>query len=92
MSNLDDTWKFWTRFVFDDCYPYIILFISIRNGKWKLRMAAVKSMAANFTAFDHPIYQRLISNHIIVDMANIPLGFFVSGGFAPAYLGRATIV
>ena len=57
MSDLDETWKFWIRFVFDDCYPYIMLFLSIRSGKWKLRMAAIKSMAANFAAFDHPIYQ-----------------------------------
>ena len=57
-------------------------------------MAAVKFMAANFTAFDHPIYQRLISNHI-VDMANLPpdlLDFLSVAVLPSAYLGRATIV
>ena len=64
MSSTDDTWKFWSRFVFEDCMPYIALFIAIRSGNWHLRMAALKLMAADFTAFDHPIYQKLITNHI----------------------------
>ena len=90
MSDLDDTWKFWVRFVFEDCYPYILLFLSIRSGSWKGRLAAIKSMAANFAAFDHPIYQRLISNHTL-DIANIPsklLEFFESGGFVVSISGN----
>ena len=55
-------------------------------------MAAVKSMAANFAAFDHPIYQLLISNHI-VDMANIPpdllFKLFESGGIAVSISGKS---
>ena len=67
-----------------------MLFLSIRSGKWKLRMAAIKSMAANFTAFDHPIYQQLISTHTI-DMAHTTsklLEFFESGGFAVSISGK----
>ena len=40
-------------------------------------------MAACFSAFDHPIYQCLISNHI-VDVLHMPkplLAFFMQGGF-----------
>ena len=51
-------------------------------------MAAIKSMAANFAAFDHPIYQQLISTHI-VDMAHAPsklLEFFECRGFAVSIL------
>ena len=53
-------------------------------------MAAIKAMAANFAAFDHPIYQRLISNHI-ADTAQAPsklLEFFKSGGFVVSLTGR----
>ena len=71
MSDLDDTWKFWARFVFEYCFPCIMLYLSIRSGKWNLRMGAIKSMAANFAVFDHPIYQRLISTHIL-DIAHMP--------------------
>ena len=45
-------------------------------------MAAIKAMAANITAFDHPIYQRLISNHM-ADTVQAPsklLEFFKPGG------------
>ena len=90
MTDRDKTWKFWVGFVFNDCYPYIMLYLSIRSANWNVRMAAIKDMAANFAAFDHPIYQRLISNHI-VDTAQAPsklLEFFESGGFAVSLTGR----
>ena len=48
-------------------------------------------MAANFAAFDHPIYQQLISTHI-VDMAHAPsklLEFFECGGFAVSISGKS---
>ena len=48
----------------EDCVPYVALFISIRSENWHLRTAAVKLMAADFTAFDHPIYQKQITDHI----------------------------
>ena len=46
MSNQDDTWKFWSRFILEDCKPYIALF--------------VKLMAANFSAFDHYYTKNLL--------------------------------
>ena len=42
---------------------YVSLLLAIRSGDWNLRMASVKPMAAVFTAFDHPNYQKLISQH-----------------------------
>ena len=77
MPDLDEAWMFWIRFVFDDGYPYIMLFLLIISGKWKLRMAAIKSMA--LFAFDHPwpIHQRLISTQI-VDMAHVPSKLLVN--------------
>ena len=46
-------------------------------------MGALKSMAANFTAFDHQTYQQLISNHTkdVLCMPPKLLDFFEKGGF-----------
>ena len=54
-------------------------------------MAALKMMAANFTAFDHPNYQKLITNHVL-DVLHMPtelLEYFQNGGFAVSISGRA---
>lgn len=40
------------------------LFLAMRNGDWLMRMAAIKSMAAVFCAFDRPVYQRLVPQHL----------------------------
>ena len=91
MSKRDDIWKFWSRFIFEDCQPYIALFIAIRSENWHLRMASVKAMAADFTVFDHPIYQKLITQHI-VDIMNMPaelLQYFENGGFVLSISGNA---
>ena len=51
MSSVDDTWKFWSRFVFEDCMPYVALFIAIRSENWHLRMAALKADGSKFYSF-----------------------------------------
>lgn len=54
-------------------------------------MAAIKSMAALFTAFDRPNYQKLIPKHI-VDMLTIPEELHTHlayGGFTVSITGRA---
>ena len=83
--------KFWAQFIFQDCFSYISLYLAMRSGKWDLRMAAIKSMAALFTAFDRPNYQKLIPQHI-VDMLTIPnelLSHLTLGGFTVSITGRA---
>ena len=85
-----ETYKFWLQFVFKDCFSYVALYLAIRSGKWDLRMAAIKQMAALFTAFDRPNYQKLIPQHI-VDMLTIPkevLSNLQQGGFTVSILGR----
>ena len=62
-ASLNKTWQFWAQFVFQDCFAYVTLHLAIRSGKWDLRMAAIKSMAALFTAFDRPNYQKLIPQY-----------------------------
>lgn len=54
-SSRNQTSKFWSQYVFHDCYAYITLHLAIRSSKWDLRLAAIKSMAALFTAFDRNI-------------------------------------
>lgn len=85
-----ETWRFWAQFVFQDCFAYISLYLAIRSGKWYLRMAAIKSVAALFTAFDRAKYQKLIPQHI-VDMATFPdevLNQLHHGGFTVSIKGR----
>ena len=53
-------------------------------------MAAIKSMAALFTAFDRPNYQKLIPQHI-VDVLALPYGILselTKGGFTLSIRGR----
>ena len=53
-----------------------------------LRMASLTTMATNFTAFDHPTCQRVITQHI-TDVKSMPkelVEYFVNGGFALSIL------
>ena len=91
MAKQDDNWTFWSRFVFRDCLAYIGLFLALRSENWPLRMASIKSLAANFTAFDHPTCQQLIARHIL-DVSNMPqslIQYFEQGGFALSITGQA---
>ena len=90
-SRKDKTKQFWCQFVFQDCYAYVCLYMAIRSGNWDLRMGAIKSMAALFTAFDRPHYQKLIPQHI-VGLLTIPeevLSHLKKGGFTMSIRGRA---
>ena len=53
MAQKDDTWRFWVQFAFQDAMAYVTLFLAIRSGNWKLRVASLQQMAPLFTAFDH---------------------------------------
>ena len=76
-----------SRLVFKDCMPYVSLFIAIRGDKWNLRMAALRQQT---TAFDHPIYQKFITNHI-QDVLQMPEELFKTGGFTVSISGRVSI-
>ena len=74
---------FLVHFTFTDAMAYVSLFLSMRSGDWALRMASVKSMAPIFTAFDHPVYQKLISTHL-ADLLTMPAAIqtmFQQGAF-----------
>ena len=90
MSELDETWKFWSQFVFIDAMAYICLFIAIRSGDWHLRTGSLKQMAPVFTAFDHPTYQKLISNHIsdLLDLPSSIMLMLAQGAFVVNITGR----
>ena len=57
-SSRNQTWKFWNQYVFRDGSTYITLHLAIRNSNWNLRLAAIKTMVALFTAFDRNNYQK----------------------------------
>lgn len=62
----------------------------MRSGDWNLRIAAIKSMAALFSAFDRQNYQKLIPQHL-ADLLAIPKDFLShleSGGFTVSLTGR----
>jgi len=89
-ANNNKTWKLWKQYVFEDGFAYICMHLAIRTGNWHLRMGALKSMAALFTAFDRPNYQKLISDHI-ADVESMPqsvLGHLKQGGWTVSLTGR----
>ena len=78
------TCKFWYEYITINALIYMSLFVAIRNGDWMLRMAAIKSMAAVFSAFDRPIYQRLVPQHL-ADLLGFPapvLEYLKKGAFS----------
>ena len=89
-SSQNQTWKFWSQYVFHDCFAYVALHLAIRSSKWDLRIAAIKSMAAVFTAYDRPNYQKLIAQHIndLLTMLREIIEQLCSGGFTVSILGR----
>lgn len=91
MASNDYNWKFWVQFVFKDAMAYIGLYLAIRSGNWKLRLASIKLMAAVYSAFDHQTYKNLISQHL-VDVYSLPTEirhFFNTGGFSVSLSGRS---
>ena len=82
-AQKDDTWTFWNQFVFQDAMAYVGLFLAIRSGDWDLRMGSMKSMAPVFTAFDHSLYQILISAHVsdLLTMPKAVISMFRQGAF-----------
>ena len=52
MSSQHSTWKFRVGFVLHDFSAYLVLWLSIRGGNWKLRMGSFKQMALIFHALD----------------------------------------
>ena len=90
-SKQNQTLRFWSQFLFQDCLTYIALFLAIRSGNWNLRNAAFKLMAPLFTAFDRPKYSKLIPHHFL-EMHTIPdmvLAHLKRGAFTVSILGRA---
>ena len=78
--------KFWSQY---DCFAYVALHLAIRSSKWDLRIAAIKSMAAVFIAYDRFNYQKLIAQHIN-DLLTMPQEIIEQlhrGGFTVSILG-----
>lgn len=71
LSQKQDTIKFWNKFLFENCAPYIGLYTALRYRNWFLRTASLKQLAAVYTAFDRPTYQQLIPQHLF-DLALMP--------------------
>ena len=71
LSQKQDTINFWYKFISEDCFAYLSLFVSIRYRNWSLRAASIKQLSALFSAFDSPTYQSIIAQHL-ADLANMP--------------------
>ena len=67
----------------------LCVMLLIRSSKWDLRIAAIKSMAALFTAYDRPNYQKLVAQHIN-DLLTMPQEIIeqLKRGFTVSILGR----
>ncbi len=71
LSQKQDTIRFWYQFVSTDIFAYLGLFVGLRYRNWDLRNGSIKQLAAVFSAFDRPVYQRLIPTHIY-DLLTLP--------------------
>ena len=72
LADQHDTVRFWYQFVSTDCFAYIALFLSIQYRNWELRTGSLKLLAPVFSAFDRPVYQELIPQHL-KDVLTIPI-------------------
>ena len=66
MASRDQSWNSGSNlYLKTACLTYLGLFLAIRTGNWHLKWpTSVKQMAALFTAFDRPCYEKLIAQHI----------------------------
>ena len=87
---IDATWHLWSNYVLNDCFGYVGLFLSIRNSDWDLRIASIKNIAALFSAYDRPCYQKLVPDHLADLQAYPPqvIDFFKAGRFTVKVKGR----
>ncbi len=89
-ASKNKTWKLWKQYVLEDGFAYVSMHLAIRTSNWDLRMSAIKSMAALFTAFDRPNYQKMISHHL-VDIVSMPQSVLLqlkAGGWTVSLTGR----
>ena len=70
-AHKQDTVQVWHQFVTVDTMAYFGLFITIHYRNWDLRNSCIKLLAPVFSAFDTPIFQCLIPNHIS-DVLSLP--------------------
>jgi hypothetical protein len=90
-SKQNELLKYWSRFVFDDCFAYVQLYLAIRSGNWNLRLSAIKQMAPLFFAFDQNVYMELIPHHL-AELSTYPneiIECFKQGGFTVSITGVA---
>ena len=84
MSSKFETFRFWDRFLREDCFGYIELWIALRSRNWNMRVHALKLLTPLFRACDRQNYSKLIPTHLAQMMAlpNYTLEHFEKGGFA----------
>ena len=90
-SEQDDTWFFWSQYVFHDCCAYMNLFLSIRTSNWYLRQSSLKLMVPLYSACDSTTYQKLIPHHIADIVNTYPdhvRNCLQSGAFTVSITGR----
>ena len=89
MCKNNKTFAFWCQFLDVDMLAYIQLFLSIRSRNWTMRMAAVKTIAKLFHAFDRYNYAKWLPVHLshMFALPSYILNHFKSGGFACSLKG-----
>ena len=60
---VDENFKFWHKFIHQDCFAYISLYLAIRGENWTLRNYSIKMMAPLFYVVGSRYYYKLLPYH-----------------------------
>lgn len=84
LATKQDSVKFWSDFLFEDCFPYISLYTSLRYRNWDMRTGSLKQLVALYAAFDRQTYEELLPRHLhdLALISDYITEHFKKGGFS----------
>ena len=84
------SFAFWDRFLKNDVFAYIQLYLGMHSRNWKWRVAAVKHVSTLMHAYDRVNYARWLPIHPsqMFALPDYVLNHFRKGGFCTSINGN----